>query len=180
MNRGSFQRWLDVLTVEPITIWILLGTVAALTIAPLIVYLLARAGRIAPALRRELLQRCATWFMLFPLATGPVLLGATWVIATVTVLSLLCYREYARATGLFRDRWTDVAVTASIAGLALAAALDDDQCFLALGPIAVSLIAVASLLGDRPRLYLQRTDAPTAPPQVGSSLAADRPGDELR
>lgn len=35
---------------------------------------------------------------------GLVLLGRVWTIGLVTVLGLLCLREYDRAIGLFRER----------------------------------------------------------------------------
>ncbi len=40
--------------------------------------------------------------VLLPLMPGPVLLGRVWTIGLVTMLGLLCLREYDRATGLFR------------------------------------------------------------------------------
>ena len=35
---------------------------------------------------------------------GPVLLGAAWLMLAVLILGLLCFREFSRATGLFRER----------------------------------------------------------------------------
>ena len=60
-------------------------------------------GRVSPALRRELWVRLLSWLVLLPLMLGPVLAGRPYTIAAVTLLGLLCLREYDRATGLFRE-----------------------------------------------------------------------------
>ena len=49
-----------------------------------------------------------------PLLLAPILLGAFWTILGVGILSLLCYREYARATGLFREKVISLVVTLGI------------------------------------------------------------------
>ena len=49
-----------------------------------------------------------------PLLLGPVLLGAAWTILAVAILSVLCYREFARATGFFRYRSLSIVVVLGI------------------------------------------------------------------
>ena len=88
---------------------------------------------------------------------GPVLLGRVWTIGLVTLLGLLCLREYDRATGLFRE----YAITATIALGVLAmnaAALDAWYgLFMALIPLTVGVLAIVSIPLDRPDGYVQRT-----------------------
>ena len=64
---------------------------------------------------------CATWswLVLVPVLGVPVLLGAAWTMAAVTLLSLFCYREYARATGLFREKFISLLVVLGILALSL-------------------------------------------------------------
>ncbi len=110
-----------------------------------------------PALRRELWLRTGSWAVLLPLMLGPVLLGRAWTIGAVTVLGLLCLREYDRATGLFRE--TVITATVLLGILAVnAAALDAWYgLFMALIPLTVGVLAIVSIPLDRPSGYIQRT-----------------------
>src|SRR5262249_8169330 len=92
-----------------------------LAVAPLIILALAAAGRSAPPARSELLKRYLSWLAIVPLLLAPILLGAAWTIVGVTILSLLCYREYARATGLFREKLVSLLVTLGILAMNFAA-----------------------------------------------------------
>jgi phosphatidate cytidylyltransferase len=74
----------------------------------------------------------------------------------VGVLSLLCYREYARATGLFRERLVSLVVVAGIICLFLAVLDNWYRLFVALTPLTVALIASIAILADRPKGYIQR------------------------
>jgi len=74
----------------------------------------------------------------------------------VTLLSLFCFREYARATGLFRERLLSLTVVLGIL-LTMFAVLDHwYHFFVALFPLVVGLIATVAILGDRPKGYIQR------------------------
>ncbi len=129
---------------------------AALFAALVAITVLTRAGRIGAETSRELLRRTFSWCVLAPLMLGPVLLGSAWVIAGVFLLSLFCYREYARVTGLFRMRLVGAAVALGI-GLVTFAALDHWYGFFtALAPLGVALIAVVAMAGDEPKGYVQR------------------------
>ena len=76
----------------------------------------------------------------------------------VMVLSLLCFREYARATGLFREKTICAVVSLGILLVAFAAVdhWQDDRLFFALGPLVGALIVVVSIPSDRPRGFIQR------------------------
>src|SRR5919201_5872228 len=86
----------------------------------------------------------------------PVLLGAAWVMAAVCPLSLLCYREYARATGLFREKTISLVVVLGILLVSFAALDHYPRLFFATAALTVGLLAVVTIPQDRPRGYLQR------------------------
>ncbi|MDB5413089.1 MAG: phosphatidate cytidylyltransferase [Rubritepida sp.] len=139
-----------------VTVWIVGATLAALLAAALAIGVLSAAGKISVPLRHELWLRLGSWCGLFPVMIVPVLLGREWTIAAVTLLSLACYREYARATGLFRERLLSLAV---VLGLLAAnfAALDNWYGFyVALWPLTASILAIVSIPQDRPAGYIQR------------------------
>ncbi|MEX0652794.1 MAG: phosphatidate cytidylyltransferase [Phycisphaeraceae bacterium] len=141
---------------HPVVLGVVVAAAAALLIAPLAVWLLARAGRLAPETRRELYLRIFTWALLMPLLLGPILLGAAWVILGVLALSLLCYREYARLTGLFREKMMSLVVVVGIVLVSFAIFDHWYGFFAALAPLGVATIAAVGLLGDRPQGYIQR------------------------
>jgi phosphatidate cytidylyltransferase len=91
-----------------------------------------------------------------PLMLGPVLLGAFWTIAGIGLLSLFCYREYARATGLFREKLLSLVLMLGIVAVTLATLDHWYRLFVALTPLMVAVIAATGLLADRPNGYIQR------------------------
>lgn len=101
---------------SPVTLWITVAVAAVLFIAALIVWLLHAVGKTSAALHDELAKRVISWAVMAPLLLGPVLLGAAWTILGVGILSVLCYREFARATGFFRQRSLSFIVVLGIIG----------------------------------------------------------------
>ena len=87
----------------PVTVGIIVGVVAALVAAAPLMAIVFRWRQVEQAQRGELWKRYRSWLVIAPLMFVPVLIGAAATIAAVAVLSILCYREFARATGLFRD-----------------------------------------------------------------------------
>lgn len=146
--RGAFDH--------PVTVGVVIAVIAILVLAIVTVFVLHRSGRIGDKLYRELVDRCRSWAIMAPLIIGPVLLGAAWVIAAVFVLTVLCYREFARATGLFREKTVSAVVFIGIVALAFATFDNWHGLFTTVPPITVGLIAAASILGDRPAGYIQR------------------------
>ncbi|MAE68144.1 MAG: phosphatidate cytidylyltransferase [Phycisphaeraceae bacterium] len=142
---------------EPLIFGTAAGLASSLAVAAVTVFVMGRFGWIESTVRRELLLRCGTWAVLAALILGPIVLGKICVVIAVGLLSLGCYREYARATGLFRQRLVHVLVVAGIIGVALAAAFDRYHVFIALWPFAIGLIAAGSIALDRPQGYIQRT-----------------------
>lgn len=130
--------------------------VGLLALTPLIFWLLDRAGRLTPQLRAELWKRYRSWLVLAPLMAGPVLLGRIPSILAVALLALLCFGEFARATGLFRNRLVTAVVSLGIL-LTFFSVLDRWHAFFgALVSLTTSVIVIVSLLPDRPQGYIQR------------------------
>jgi phosphatidate cytidylyltransferase len=141
---------------HPVTVWIVSATIAVVAAAAAAIGWLSATGRVRPDLRKELWLRLGSWCVLLPLMLGPVLAGREWTIAAVTLLGLLCYREYARATGLFRERVLSGAVVLGILAVNFAALDHWYGFFVALFPLTVCVLAVASIPLDRPQGYVQR------------------------
>jgi phosphatidate cytidylyltransferase len=139
-----------------VTLWLTGGVAALLAFAAAAIFLLSRAGVISEALRGELWRRTASWAVMGPLLVIPVLLGALWTITVVAVIALACYAEFARATGLFRERLMSASVVLGILAVTFAVIDHWYGFFVALVPLAVGVIAVASIPLDRPQGYIQR------------------------
>lgn len=133
-----------------------LAVAVILIIAPLLILLVCRVGKVSAKLKGELWQRYFSWLILVPLMIGPVLLGAAWTILAVGLLSILCYREYARATGLFRERAISLIVVSGIILLTFASLDNWYGFYVALGSLTVGLITVVAILQDQPKGYIQR------------------------
>ncbi|MEK6259877.1 MAG: phosphatidate cytidylyltransferase [Planctomycetota bacterium] len=142
---------------HPVTIWVTVGSVAALAVVPLVIALLSRSGRVAPDRLTRWWLRWRTWLFLTPLILGPILLGAAWTILGVGLLSLFCYREYARATGLFREKGISLTVVLGIVLVTFAAFDNWYRLFVALTPLTISFILTVAIFADRPQGYIQRT-----------------------
>lgn len=141
---------------HPVAAWITIGVGAALGAAFLVIALLSLTGRVKDPLRRELWKRTLAWAVMAPVLIGPVLLGAGWTILGVAALSLACYREFARATGFFREKLVSAVVVLGILAVAFAALDHWYGFFVALFPLTVIVIAAAAILQDQPKGYLQR------------------------
>ncbi|MCE9605209.1 MAG: phosphatidate cytidylyltransferase [Planctomycetia bacterium] len=158
MNRQAITRLFDprTLTSESATLWIVAGLVIVLAIVPLAIRGLSATGKIGDKLRGELLLRYYGWLLIIPTLVVPILLGAFWTILGIGLLSLFCYREYARATGLVREKWVSFLVVAGIGFLTLAALDHWYGLFMALSSLTVAAIVAFAVLQDRPQGYIQR------------------------
>jgi phosphatidate cytidylyltransferase len=141
---------------HPVTFWIVAGLAAALLFTPLIFVLLDKTGRLTPALRTDLWTRYRSWLFLVPLMIGPVLLGRLPAVIGVGLLGIFCYREFARAVGLFRYRAISAVVALGIILTTFAVADRWYAFFHALSSLTVSLIVIVALFADEPRGYIQR------------------------
>ena len=141
---------------SPVTLWITIAVIAALLIAAIITWLLHAAGRTSDKLHDELVKRVVSWAVMTPLLLGPVLLGAAWTILAVSILSILCYREFARATGFFRHRSLSIVVVLGIIATTFAIADHWYGLFVAIPPLTMVLLAIVAILRDEPHGYTQR------------------------
>jgi phosphatidate cytidylyltransferase len=141
---------------HPVTLAIVVAVVVLLVAAPLLVRQLSRMGRLSDTTRQELNARIRSWVVLAACMMLPILLGAAWTIAAVFALSILCYREYARVTGLFRERMVSLTVVVGIVLVTFAVADHWYGFFVALGPLGVIVLAAVGLIGDQPKGYIQR------------------------
>lgn len=122
--------------------------------------LLASAGALLAALRwgfrRDVghaWEAWRGWAIMIPVIAACLFLGRWTTIALVVAVALVAFTEFARATGLFRDRWMTGAGYAGILALGLAAALapagDASGLYGALpAAVAAALVAVP-VLRDR-------------------------------
>lgn len=147
--------WRDAFA-HPVTVGITSAVVAALAVAYAAIWLLRASGRTTPTLHTELLVRVRSWAVMAPLLIFPILLGAAWTIAGLAVLSLLCFREFARATGLFREHWICAVVVLGMLTIFVAVADHWYYFFVALPALGTVFIAVVGILPDEPKGYLQR------------------------
>ena len=86
----------------------------------------------------------------------PVLLGAAWWIVTVYVLALLCFHEFGRITGLFREPLVTAVVYLGLTVTYFGALDHWYAMFIGATPVTIAFIAAAAVLRDRPEGYVQR------------------------
>ena len=141
---------------HPVSFWIVVSIAAVLAITPLIFLALGKAGKLTPALRTDVWTRYKSWLVLTPLMVVPLVAGRLPAILGVGVLAALCYREFARATGLFRQHL--VSATVALGGLLITFAIADHWYgfFMALSSLTTSAIVIFSLFADEPKGYIQR------------------------
>jgi phosphatidate cytidylyltransferase len=142
---------------SPVTVLLVEAVSGVVLLAASVIIAISLSGVGGPVLRRELWLRFGSWLVLLPLMIGPVLAGRAWTITAVAVLGILCFHEYARATGLFRE---PVIVATVLLGLLAVnfAALDHWYgFFVALPSLTIAVLSVASIPSDRPSGYIQRT-----------------------
>jgi phosphatidate cytidylyltransferase len=139
------------------TMWTIIALGGILVAAAVIIWGLGIAGKLGAAHFEELRARYFSWLWLTAILLVPLLLGAAWVMAAVCLLSLLCYQEYARATGLFREKTISVFVLLGILTVTFANLDNYTRLFFAAGMCTVGFISIGTIPQDRPKGYIQRT-----------------------
>lgn len=117
---------------------------------------LARSGKIDPALAKDIRTRTITWAIIAPLTLGMIVVMPLTAILAAAALALLSYREFARATGLFRERLISALVVLGSLGVTFAV-LDHWRGLISgVQAVTLSLLCVLSVLLDSPKGYIQR------------------------
>ncbi|MCP4896942.1 MAG: phosphatidate cytidylyltransferase [bacterium] len=114
---------------------------------------------------RPIWQTYRGWLIMAPLAFGFLIAGRTAVIVGVCLLALFGFREFARATGLYRDWWMTLGVMLAIVGVAAVSLVSDPGTgahgwygfFMALPVYVVGLLLVIPVIRNRTRGQLQST-----------------------
>jgi phosphatidate cytidylyltransferase len=130
---------------------VLLGIVAVALAVPAVVLPFLPADQ-----RRDIRKRYLPWLVVVPMIAAPILLGAFWTILAVAILAFFCFREYARATGLFREKLVCYLTLLAMAVMYFTALDAWFRLFMAMFPLGVAGIAGLAILQDRPKGYVQR------------------------
>lgn len=139
-----------------VTLYVTLALVGVLLLVPALFLLLTRIGKITGSMRGELWRRYYSWLVLIPALLIPILLGKAWTIIGIALLSLFCYREFARAVGLFREKLLSAAIVVGILLIAYASWDEWYRLFMAMFPLGVATILAIAILPDEPKGYIQR------------------------
>lgn len=158
MSTATHDRLVGLSTAfeDPVALW-LGGSVAVVTVVAYVGVVVARrAGALRGDFAAEIVARCRTWFLLSMAFLIPLMLGAAWTSLAILLVSLLCYREFARATGLFRERTISALVVLGILALTVAILNNWYASFVVTMLVFISLIPMIGAVQDRPTGYIQR------------------------
>lgn len=105
------------------------------------------------------------WLVMVPIVLAVLFAGRAATIVGVALLALFGFKEFARATGLYRDWWMTGAVYVGIAAVAASSLVSDPTTgvpgwyglFMTLPVYVVSLILVIPIARNRARGQLQHT-----------------------
>jgi len=103
------------------------------------------------------------WLIMVPLVFGAIFLGREATIVGVTLLAVIGFKEFARATGLYNDWWMTGAVYLALGMLALVSLAPDPRLeqygwyglFMALPVFVIATILLIPILRDRSKGQLQ-------------------------
>ncbi len=111
-------------------------------------------------------QTYRSWLIMIPIAFAVVFLGRVPTIIGVMLLAIFGFKEFARASGLYRDWWMTGAVYAGIIAVGIATLVSHPRgdepgpgwygLFVAVPVFAIALILLIPILRNRARGELQR------------------------
>jgi len=150
------SRWFDPSGAfdDPVTVIVVSMIAGLLLVSGVAVLVMGRGSN--SELTREIRVRTLSWLVIAPAVVVPILLGALWAAMLLLALSLLMYREFARATGLFRHRLISLIVIVCTVLVSFAVVDNWYGLFVAMGPISLVLIAMVSVTRDEPDGFIQR------------------------
>lgn len=141
---------------HPVTTGAVSAMRLGLLLASILVRILKRTQKISAETSLELLARTRSWYFLAAAMVVPILLGAAWVCGFFLLLSLFCFREFSRATGLNASRTAIISVIASILVTYFAVIDHWMGLFTTSWALGFCLIVVLAIFPDHPQGYLQR------------------------
>ena len=117
-------------------------------------------------LRKEIRSIWVTyrgWLIMAPLVLGSILLGRVATIIGCTLLAILALKEFARATGLYRDWWMTGSVYLAAVAIAVVSLVSDPfsgkpgwfGLFTGIPVYAIALILMVPILRNRTQGQLQ-------------------------
>ena len=138
-----------------------------------VLVLLAIAGAVLAFLRFVLKKETASmfktywsWILIAGIGFIVVFLGRIPTIVGVTLLAIYAFKEFSRASGLYRDAWMTGAVYAGILMVGVASVISDPRSeergtgwygfFVAMPAFAIALILFIPILRNRARGELRR------------------------
>lgn len=141
---------------HPVTVGITVAVLVGLALTGLVIWIFRKLGKLDADEFQDAFRRWRSWCWLIAGILIPILLGAAWTMVGVAILSILCFREYERTTGLFRELVVSACVMVGIAFMTFAAVDHYDRLFFAGAPLAVAVIATVTISFDRPAGFIQR------------------------
>ncbi|MGO9112911.1 MAG: phosphatidate cytidylyltransferase [Thermoguttaceae bacterium] len=153
-----WQRWFawgDAFD-HPVVIGVTVAAAVLLVVAGGMIQWLRWSGKIGPEGYRDVYLRWRSWIVVSVFTIVPTLLGAAWTMAAVAFLSLACYYEFARATGMLGERILNAVVVGGICLVTFAVADHYDRLFFASVALTAVLLAVITIPADRPQGYVRR------------------------
>lgn len=114
---------------------------------------------------RSVFATWRSWMLMAPLCLGGLFLGRVTFIVLITAVSLIGFKEFARATGLYRDWWMTCTVYLGILAVGATSLLSQPQgdekgtgwygLFIALPVFAIAAILLIPILRNRIEGQLQ-------------------------
>lgn len=141
---------------HPFTSGVVIAIAAVLLVTPFIFKALRATVGVSESTYLELWSRWRSWIWISLALIIPILLGSAWVIAGVFLLSLCCYREFARATGIFREKLISLAAFLGLCLITFAVIDNYPRLFFATPILGIGLIAIITIPQDRPAGFIQR------------------------
>lgn len=141
---------------HPFTKWMVIVIGSVFVVSWVVNQVLWRTGLTSREQYDDIRVRWKSWVWVALAVLTPILLGAAWVILAVMVLSLLCYREFARATGLFREMSISIIVVLGIVSLTYANVDHYDRMFFSIAPLTLGAMSIMTIPRDEPKGYIQR------------------------
>lgn len=104
-----------------------------------------------------------SWLIMVPVFFAAMILGRAAIIAGVTLLGIFGFKEYARATGLYRDWWYTISVYLGIVAVGVATLVANPSggqpgwygLFMALPVFVVAALMLIPILSNRAKGQVQ-------------------------